>query len=329
MGCKTLIALIALIVLPRLEVAGGQVDLGRRVGRRHRPHPATYELKGVTTGQIGTDTTSLQSGSSFVIDELGTVTSMVTQSGVLTVVNGGGVDVLEGNRLEQRQLIDAPINDPKLNAPRGLRVFGEVSVNGAEDTCVEILGGTLEVKKKGLKITDRVPGTISDGLKMTTGTLSIQCGSTLQATWQVTMTGGTLTTATGDGANPPITATIDAQFGVYGGLVKLTPDNLNEYRILDVTQGVRLIDGKFDAGVKATDDTFRDRIDTDDGFTAHPDFKIKITEKEGQAVAGRKWDVLVADEIFYGINQYPTPDAPLLYTGAPTADDKNFRMTKK
>lgn len=186
-------------------------------------NPATYELKGVTTGQIGTDTTDLYSGSKFVIEKLGSVTSWVTQSGVLNLENGVGIEVLLGGTFEQRQLIDAPNNKPEVKAPESSIVLNQgdaLSSKGGSLPSVLVLDGKFTVNSGVANVKQKVDGT-DWGVVMQGGTIVIKNGATLKATHGVYMNEGTLNTLTIPGTGASNKATIEGVFRIDAGLIEL------------------------------------------------------------------------------------------------------------
>lgn len=149
---------------------------------------ATYNIIGAT-GQIGEDTTNLSSGSKFV-----TLSGAdVTQSGILNILNGQGLDVLEGSIFRQQQLINQVNNKPEVKADDKVLAKGEVYSKGGKLPSVLIEGGTLWVKEGGLIVTGKIPGS-AWGVKLNTATskLYMMNGEVLTATEDVLMNDGSL-----------------------------------------------------------------------------------------------------------------------------------------
>lgn len=250
-------------------------------------NPATYELKGVTTGQIGTDTTTLVSGAKFVIEKLGSVTSWVKQHGVLNANNAAGIEVLEDCTFDQRQLIVQQGNKP---AAPGLKLTNGKgnSSDGGTFTSVLILGGKFTANSDTVTVSEKVPGTDWSVICQQNGTIAIKIGATLKATDGVYMSTGALQTLTvpappGGGAEPTV-ATIDGVFRIDGdenhvnatielGMADAAAGTQSGYSVLEVTGRTYVWGGTFKPKLQQSG-ALRDKILTKEMFNVAAHFTI-------------------------------------------------------
>ncbi len=257
---------------------------------------ATMELHGA--GQIGEDFTSLSSGSKFVFES----GADVTQAGILTILNGVGIDVLDGGIFRQQQLINQVNNKPEVKAEGKVLAKGEIYDNGGKLPSVLIEGGTLWVKKGGLEVTGKIPGSVW-GVKLNTATskLYITNDGALTAAEDVLMNDGYLRTFTAPGG-PPQVASIIGTLHVTGGRIELgnsIDQEVASFSTLHVTKTLLLTGGSFWPKVDGADTGHRDIIQTGKTITTDSAFKVEgtVSSSPNQA-AGKTWYVLLAEEGF-------------------------------
>ncbi|MEO2090892.1 MAG: hypothetical protein ABGY75_15540 [Gemmataceae bacterium] len=215
---------------------------------------ATYQLNGISAGQIGTDTTTLSSGSKFVLQKYGTVTvnSVVRQSGIVNLTNDRGVDVLEDCTLILQQVnfqMPPGGNKPAMNAM--VLTKGKTYSDGGKLSSVKVDGGSLWLRKGGLEVTDKVPGTDWSVVMTPTGspTVSINNRETLKVAHGFQMNCDDVALVTNIVAEGPQTATIEGKFRILAGEIILgagkTGTELVDYAGLIVTEDAELWGGKF------------------------------------------------------------------------------------
>lgn len=288
---------------------------------------ATYRVYNpggsVVTGSIGTDTTSLSSGSNILLQAAasvyGPVGVSVRQAGAVSVLNGGVVTVGEKCvfQMADAQAVQADGASPKSEAvvpvkPKNDHIVvdkGKVEMFGGKDVEIKSLlvkPGGEAIIKCDLKVTDKVPNQLN-GVAVTEGKLTIACTTTTTVPHGVFLDKSVFTTVAGTGVSPE-TATIDGTLLVTQTTLRLTTPTETRFATLLVTQDATLNDGTFEATVSAQTGTKRDVIMTDKKFITSAQFKIKAIEKDklnGEgATSGRTWKVMIA-KLGFGSNAVP------------------------
>lgn len=278
---------------------------------------ATYKLLGVT-GQIGTDTTNLTSGSTFVLDG-GTT---LTQSGELNL--NGSFEVLAGSSALVGQLINQVGNQPKQKATAGSIIKGELTARNAEFTSVEVsVSGTFKVRDY-IKVTDKVPGSdwgvVVDGAA---ASLEVTNGSTIEATNGVYVKNGGFTTEYKTNVNQ--ITTIEGKFRIDDGEIYLgakDPPGVVGYSTLLVKEMVYLWGGTLHTRMDDNNSGNRDAIETWDQFNIGAQFTI--APMNVGPVAGSP--VLVSKNGFTDDVDPNNPDSTKWVMGR---NGKNFEVKRK
>lgn len=241
---------------------------------------ATYTLDGVVSGQIGTDDTTLSSGSEFVLD--GSTT--VTQSGTLNLGNDADIEVKVNALFIQRRITLSSPKDPKINGYEntdsgGVMVWGRYLSEKGKVKYVRVEAGRIldvEVNSTnqygGLKVTGKpLAGNWSVTSK---GKIFIRNGQTLKAEHGVYVMQGDLYSYTAPAPAQQI-ATIDGRLRFEGdeiklGLANTAPDTsvqTNAFSTLLVTKKAELWGGTFQPKLNENNVTERDNIETQDKFS--------------------------------------------------------------
>lgn len=252
---------------------------------------ATYKLLAVLNGQIGEDSTSLNTGSKLVVDRNGVgLGSYVRQAGILNLLNDADIEVKQDCELDQRR-INIGTTGPKILGDGTIYLdMGRLSSDGGVAPAVLIEGGNLTVKPDGMEVTKKVAGT-NWGVMMLGGVINIKNGTTLKATNGVYVDGGDLLTT--GAINPvPQEAKIEGALRFYDGRIILGTGDDTTYSTLWVTDRVELIGGTFLPKVNATNATEEDNIRTDEEFDCFTTFEISPQELNGQAPVNTRWTIL-------------------------------------
>jgi len=267
---------------------------------------ATYKLIGAS-GQFGEDTTTLSSGSKFVLDNGATA----TQSGILNILNGQGIDVLAGAALYQQQLINQQNNKPAVNADGTVLTKGEVYDKGGKLPSVKVDGGSLWVQEKGLEVTGKVPGEDWSVVVTTTagGTVRISSGETLKVAHGLYMNCATGSVYTNWADNGPQTATIEGKFRIDDGTITLgegrpvpNPNDVLSlvFSGLVVTENAELFGGTFKPQLNPQSSSGCDyiqankKLDIDAAFKISPEYHVAGPP----AYDTSAWPVLVSGQGF-------------------------------
>lgn len=293
---------------------------------------ATYDLKGITSGQIGTDSSTLYSGSKFVLEKNGSTGTVVQQTGVLHLPNGSDIEILADCELLQRQ-INAPVNSGfEIDTSGNVFVAGAgrfLSEGGKVPSVKVDPLGMLDVQKRngkgGLTVTGKVPG--SNWGVVSRGTIIVRNGETITATHGVAVTAGDFQTETAPNGVPQI-VTINGRFSFEGNWIRLGLSNTldgtelaNAYSTLKVTKNADLLVGDFWTKLDATNNQNRDAIDTDEYLNCDSSFYI---EPQSPAPAAGT-NVLVSKNGFLSsIN--PTNADPTNFTMGRTASGKEWEV---
>lgn len=290
---------------------------------------ATYHLTAVPLGIIGNDSSSLTSGSKIVLDKnVAGIGSSVQQAGVLSVVNGMWTEVLENSLLQMKQI--QAVLPPGGNKPKNDHIVvkkGELQTfDGETIKSLKVeAGGKVSISAKGLKVTDKVPGT-NEGVYVTDGEITLAGGANLEATNDVYMNKGKLLGVPDGDKDTFEEITITGGLSISDVTVRLTPANVTDYTKLIVTKTASMNNGTFEVGVKGNSNQKSDVIQAKKFDTAS-NFKIKVTEKDGNSQVGNNWDVLVSIDGFVNETDIPTSTAPG-YTTSLVSMKKNLRIQR-
>jgi hypothetical protein len=211
---------------------------------------ATYDLKGVPNGQIGTDTTTLNTGAYFILERSDTLITNVVQAGTLHMLaDVTGIEVRIGCMLDQRRInpqapgvlpvitVD-PTNLTDFLGDRGVTLTGGGMYKSAGGTVptLQIDGGTFDVSKGGVTVTGRLLNGFGVYMANLSSTTYLLNGESLSATNGFCMNDGLFVTKYAvDGVQLP---KIVGTFTMTGGSISLgvgAPQNVVGYTTLTIT----------------------------------------------------------------------------------------------
>jgi hypothetical protein len=294
-----------------------------------------FELRG-TTGQIGTDTSSLTCGATIKLLALNNTVSTVRQSGTLNLLaDVTGIEVHDGSEFTQKKLNAngaAPVitSGTGTFADRGLSLFtgGKfISWGGTVPSVQMVSEGHIEVETGGLTVTGHVPLSLYE-VTMTgmSSTILIPNGETLTATKGVYMDDGTLHSEYKIGVAQ--TATIDGLFYMNGGLVRLGTNPAQgvagHSKLLVKNNDARLYGGTFEVKLDPGNNVNRDVIETEDELDTTAGFTVAPINRPPVNFA----DVLVSQNGFTAGSVDPTNPQPGTFTMARTNNGKNFGVKR-
>lgn len=265
---------------------------------------ATYKLDGATGGVIGTETSSLTTGSTLTLEANGSIGTSASFAGTTWFDNEADLKINAFCQVLQQPVAPAvPVEkkgkhtDPTKNT---VYVYeGGKYVVDQLDQCglgISILGGLLDIQSGKLTASGKVNST-NNSITMDHGLIQIANGQDVEVTYGLSISNGTFKTfATATDVDPTVTITGD--FTISGGgiiVLGMYPDNTGyKFAKLKVIMTFTFAGGEFRAAVDAADGSKRDRILAEDiGVSVAAKIKPTVVGDASQAI-GRSWDVLVA-----------------------------------